>query len=403
MLRYSTLLFLASVIAMCISACKNNATENQKVIDCLAAYRLSDSEIIKVKKEINAEAKTYSLDTLFKRKAKYQGFNGTVLIAQKGVILYEKAFGMSNISSKDSLTLESCFQLASITKTFTAAAVLLLAQDHKLKLNDSVQQYIPDFPYHGIQIENLLSHRSGLPNYLYSFEEKRKSKAGPPSNDSILKWFAESDSIPNPYGKPGKNFNYNNTNYIVLAAIIERVSGISYSRFLQERIFEPLGMQHSFVDTIADESITKLKTQGHQGNRVRQRDFYDGVYGDKGIYTTANDMFKWYTALHSHCLLNKHFTNEAFMPRSFEKRSKHNYGLGFRVISDPDNMKKVHYVYHGGWWAGYSTMFWMDPEADFVIIILGNKKNNSVYEIRPVLEILEGQSDKNLESIEDEQ
>ena len=90
-----------------------------------------------------------------------------VLGSSKGVILYENVFGYSNLKNKDSLSLNSAFQLASISKTFTATAVLLLAQDDKLKLQDSIQQYIPSFPYHGITIENLLSHRSGLPNYLY--------------------------------------------------------------------------------------------------------------------------------------------------------------------------------------------------------------------------------------------
>lgn len=402
MLRFPPFLLLVLGFALLISACNKKSPDNQKVIDCLAAYRLSADEIAKVSKEIHAEKKSFSLDTLFTRKAKYQGFNGTVLIAQKGVILFEKAFGVSDVSKKDSLCMESAFQLASITKTFTAVSILLLVQDNKIKLTDSVQKFLPGFPYHGISIENLLSHRTGLPNYLYSFEDKRRANKFLPSNDSILKWFNEADSLPKPYGKPGKNFNYNNTNFIVLASIVEKVSGRSYADFLKERIFEPLGMNHTYVDTLVADSICHLKTKGHQGNRTRARDFYDGVYGDKGIYSTAGDMFKWYTALHSHCLLNKHLMKEAFSPKSFERPSRHNYGLGFRIMTDTENMKKAHYVYHGGWWAGYSTMFWTDQEADFVIIILGNKKNNAVYEIKPILEILEENMDKNIDNIDEE-
>jgi len=298
------------------------------------------------------------------------------------------------------LSIHSAFQLASVSKTFTGAAVLLLAQVKKLKLQDSIQKYIPSFPYHCITIENLLSHRSGLPNYLYSFENKRRLNGAPPTNDTILKWFSEADSLPKPYNTPGKSFNYNNTNFILLASIIERVSDMSYEKFIRTRIFEPLGMTHSYIDNIAPDSILFFRTTGHQGNRRREREFFDGVYGDKGIYASAGDMERWYFALHSGCLLNKHWLKEAFTPRSFEHKSRHNYGLGFRLMTDPKKMEKVHYVYHGGWWAGYSTMFWMDMEADIVIIVLGNRKNNSVYDIKSVLSILEGSKDPDLESVD---
>ena len=342
------------------------------------------------------------LDTLFQKKAKYQGFNGVVLVAQKGIILYEKAFGLKEKKNKDSLTLNSVFQLASISKTFTGAGILLLAQEKKLFLTDTIQKFLPEFPYPGITIENLLSHRSGLPNYLYCFEEQRKSNKAEPNNDSILAWFSEANPLPPPYNLPGKSFSYNNTNFVLLACIIEKVSGQNYPEFIRTRIFEPLGMTHTFVDTIAPDSLLNLKTTGHQGVRSRERDFYDGVYGDKGIFSTVEDMQKWYTGLRAGCILNKHWLKEAFTPRSFEHRSRHNYGLGFRLMTDNFDMKKVHYVYHGGWWAGFSTMFWTDMEADIVVIVLGNKKNNSVYQIKPILSILEQNNDNELNNIGDE-
>lgn len=398
--RHISIFFLTVLQVFITPGCSDKAPENpNQIIECITKQRLSTAQEARIRKRIHADKKASSLDSLFNKKAKYQGFNGAVLVAQKGVILYQNVFGYSDLKNKDSLTINSAFQLASISKTFTAVAVLLLAQDKKLVLQDSIQKYIPAFPYHGITIENLLSHRSGLPNYLYSFENKRRQNVAAPTNDTVLKWFLEADSLPKPYNRPGKSFNYNNTNFIVLASIIERISKMSYEKFLRTRIFEPLGMTHSFVDTIASDSLLCYRTTGHQGNRCREREFFDGVYGDKGIYTSVGDMEKWYFALHSGCLLNKHWLNEAFTPRSFEHKSRHNYGLGFRLMTDPQKMDKVHYVYHGGWWAGYSTMFWMDMEADIVIIVLGNRKNASVYGIRSVLTILEGNKDIELESI----
>jgi len=160
-------------------------------------------------------------------------------------------------------------------------------------------------------------------------------------------------------------------------------------------------MTHTFIDTIATNSLLQYRKTGQQGRRSREREFFDEVYGDKGIYSSVGDMERWYVALHSGCLLSKHWLNEAFTPRSFEHKSRHNYGLGFRLMTDPAKMEKVHYVYHGGWWAGFSTMFWMDMNADIVIIVLGNRKNASVYDIKSVLSILEGNKDPELESVND--
>lgn len=400
--RYISLFFLTVVQVFITPGCSvKPAGSPVELKDCIAKNRLTAEQEAHIRKNIHATEKTYSLDTLFKKKAKSQGFNGAVLIAQKGVILYQNVFGYANLNTKDSLTLNSAFQLASISKTFTATAVLLLAQDKKLKLQDSIQKFIPSFPYHGITIENLLSHRSGLPNYLYCFEDKRRKNGPAPNNDTILKWFSTADSLPKPYNRPGKSFSYNNSNFIILASIIEKISGMSYEHFIRTRIFEPLGMSHTFIDTIAPDSLLRNRTTGFQGNRRREREFFDGVYGDKGIFATVGDMERWYFALHSGCLLSKHWLKEAFTPRSFEHKSRHNYGLGFRLMTDPKEMNKVHYVYHGGWWAGFSTMLWMDMDADIAIIVLSNRKNNTVYDIKSVLSILEGNKDSELGSVND--
>lgn len=405
-MKTTTHYIFSPLIAVCLLlaliSCSDNVKHTpQQLTDCFSKNRLTTEQETKIRKTIHAKEKAFALDTLFKKKAKAQGFNGAVLVAQKGVILYSNVFGYANLNSKDSLNINSAFQLASISKTFTSVAVLLLAQDNKIKLSDSIQQYLPSFPYHGITIENLLSHRSGLPNYLYCFEDKRRMNKAAPTNDTVLKWFSEANPLPALYNQPNRSFSYNNSNFIVLASIIEKVSEVGYAQFIRTRIFEPLGMTHSFVDTIAPDSLLCFRTCGHQGNRCRPREFFDGVYGDKGIYASVGDMERWYFALHSGCLLNKHWLKEAFTPRSFEHKSRHNYGLGFRLMTDAKDMKKVHYVYHGGWWAGFSTMLWMDMEADIAIIVLGNRKNNGVYNIKSVLSVLEENKDNELESIAD--
>jgi CubicO group peptidase (beta-lactamase class C family) len=390
---YSIKLYQTGIIflaAFLLSSCHPAPKTAEETERCFDKHILTPQQQAAIRKKIHAEEKAKRLDTLFQKKFKVQGFNGTVLIAQKGVIIYENAFGYSDLRGKTPLTLNSGFQLASISKTFTGVGILLLIQEGKLALTDSIQKFIPEFPYHNIHIEDLLSHRSGLPNYLYAFEDKRRINGAPPTNDTIIEWFCKADPVIPAYNKPGCFFSYNNSNFMILASIIEKVSGMKYADYMQKRIFLPLDMYHTYIDTLAPDSLLRLKTSGHNGNRSRERDFYDGVYGDKGIFSTVEDLSRWYFGLYHECILNRHWLNIAFTPRSFEKRSRHNYGLGFRLMTQPDDMKKVEYIYHGGWWAGYSTMFWSNPLEEYVIIILGNRKSTSVYEIRPIIEILEG-------------
>lgn len=391
-LRYSgkTRILIFLVLIISLTACSGRVSdERENARKCIELKFPSKSEEIAIRKKINATQKAYSLDTIFQKKAKVQGFNGAVLVAQKGVVLYRNAFGFTSPDRKTPLTADCAFQLASVSKTFTAVAVLILADRKQLTLDDTVQAYLSGFPYHGIRIRDLLSHRSGLPNYIYSFEDKRKNGVPRPSNDTLLKWFRQASPLPVPYNKPDVAFNYNNTNFVLLASIIEKVSGMSYAGFLKSQIFEPLGMYHTFVDTLCPDSLKALKTSGYDRDRRRERDFYDGVYGDKGIYSTVDDMFRWYLALSSHCLVSRHLLKEAFTPRSMERKSRHNYGYGFRLMTDPNNMHEINYIYHGGWWAGYSSMFTFDLKDDYVIIVLSNHRNASVYENKSIMDILD--------------
>ena len=386
-------LYILFAVVLLLAAC-GSKQQKKKVVPqtktCFEQHKLTVAQDSAIRIEIHAGAKAAGIDSVFQKKFTRQGFNGTVLIAQKGVIIYENALGYLDFSSKTPLSLNSAFQLASISKTFTGVAILMMAQEGKIRMEDSIQQYLPQFPYHGIRIADLLSHRSGLPNYLYAFENKRRINGAPPTNDTIMKWFNQADPLPPPYARPGRSFSYNNSNFVVLACILEKVSGMRYADFMRRRIFEPLEMRHSYIDTLASAALLQLRTSGHNGQRLNKRDFYDGVYGDKGVYSTVEDMAKWYYALINNCLLNEYWLKQAFTPRNLEKKSRHNYGLGFRLMTKNTSMKKVEYVYHSGWWQGFSTMFWYSPANDYVIIILSNKHSMNVYDIKPVIAILEG-------------
>jgi CubicO group peptidase (beta-lactamase class C family) len=179
---------------------------------------------------------------------------------------------------------------------------------------------------------------------------------------------------PDPTGLPGRRFNYSNTNYVLLAMIIEKLSGISYPAYMQEKWFKPLQMNNSFVFTLKD-TLTATPSFSASGTYWGY-DFLDATYGDKNIYSTPQDLLKWDQALYSDQVLRPTLLDSAFAPYSLERPSIHNYGLGWRLQLLP-NGKKV--VYHFGKWHGFNAAFARLMDEKATIIILGNKFTRSIY------------------------
>lgn len=390
---------LSIVVAGLVGAC-GSSTEKQiaksakDLKSCADEQKLSPEQQQAVRKQIDADHKSTEIEAIIRQKVR-EGFNGNVLIAQKGIVLYKKCFGLGHFErgQRDTLVEDSKFQLASLSKTFTAVGTLKLIEMGKLSLDDSIQKFYPDFPYHGISVRELLSHRSGLPNYAYAFDDSMKvnfyKREKPyPTNATIMHWFATVKPTPQRYNIPGRGFSYSNTNYMVLASIIEKVTKQSYESYISKTILEPLGMRETFVATSQNEAFNRHKTAGYQWNRRIPKDYYDDVVGDKGIYSTIGDLFRWYRALNGNCILQKKTMAEAFIPRSFERKGAKNYGYGFRMMVDANDQPE--FIYHSGWWKGYNTMFWFSPKDEYVIIMLGNKYNKTVYRVKELIEALHG-------------
>jgi CubicO group peptidase (beta-lactamase class C family) len=300
------------------------------------------------------------------------GFNGSILVAKNGEVLLEDYHGFSNLRTKDTITPTTPFHLASTSKTFTGMAIMKLYEENKLNLDDSLQVFFPQFPYSGITVRMLLSHRSGLPNYVYFMPADPAWKHRLATNNDVLQFMI--DKKPALYSYPNRGFHYCNTNYALLALIVEKVSGQTFPEYMSNTIFTPLGMKNTYVFSIKDSANYNPSYQ--YNNRPFNLESMDCVYGDKNIYSTARDMLLWDKAIYSNRVVSQATYEEATEPNSNERPSMHNYGLGWRLMIMPNSTK---IVYHNGWWHGNNTCFTRLVADTATIIILGNKFNKGIY------------------------
>lgn len=321
------------------------------------------------------------LDEYFDTKYKAGKFNGNVLIAQKGKPIFSKSYGYANRETWEKLNINSSFQLASTSKPFTAAAILILVDRGQIKLDDTLQVYFPDFPYSNITVRMLLCHRSGLPDYLLFSEKYWDTKK---YMDNWDVYYMMECYKPKIVATPNTTFDYNNTNFVLLAALVEKVSGLTFDKFLEKNIFKPLGMYNTWV-WHPEDTRKKNQTYGYSYSwKRRNPDMYDGAWGDKGIYSTVEDMLKWDQSWYTNIILSPKTIKEAYKGNNVTS-SRKNYGLGWRTYSTDEGSK---IIYHNGWWHDYNIVFKRYLKDTTTIIIFSNKYNQSVYKTDPVLAIL---------------
>jgi CubicO group peptidase (beta-lactamase class C family) len=356
-------------------ACAQQPQKPVKVIpkiDSSGTYASNLPQLNQQELQHYANASAHFFDSLLAR-----GFNGSVLVAKNNQIIYERYNGYKKLDrrrvSTDPVDAHTPFHLASVSKTFTAMAILKLWEQGKLDIHDEVSKYLVGFPIPGTTIKLLLSHRSGLRNYVHFMDRSGWNKRNYLTNADLLKYIiAHKSEVQGP--PPGKHFEYSNTNYALLALIIERVSGQSYADFITNTFFKPLQMQDSYVFNLNDTSMSE-KSYKRNGAPFRL-EFLDAVYGDKNIFSTTHDLLKWDMALRSGKLFIPAILDSAYMPYSFEKAGMRNYGLGWRMLLIP-NGKKL--IYHNGWWHGNRTVFIRMLDENATIIALSNNDCSRVY------------------------
>jgi CubicO group peptidase (beta-lactamase class C family) len=304
-----------------------------------------------------------------------KGFNGGIIVAQNGNTIFEKYNGTLHLPGRDIITANTPLHIASVSKTFTAMAVLKLWQDGKLNIDDELSKYIPAFNYAGVTIRCLLNHRSGLPSYTYFLPNLKWNETKIATNEDVLNFLITHKPVLQNIARPNTHFSYCNTNYALLALLIENVTGKKYAAHLQQTFFVPLQMKNTFVYSDSAGSLKVAPSYDWKG-RLIPFNFLDAVYGDKNIYTTPQDLLIWDKALSSKKIFTDETLLQAYTPYSNEKPGIKNYGLGWRMNIYPDG-KKI--IFHTGWWHGSNALFIRLLKENATIIIIGNKFTRSVY------------------------
>jgi CubicO group peptidase (beta-lactamase class C family) len=353
-----------------------------------------------------AQTKVNKLNDFFSALANNQDFNGNVLVAENGKILYEKSFGYADFSSKRINTVNTLFPIASITKTFTATAILQQIEKGKLRLTDSAAEYLHDFPYPKITIRHLLSHTSGIPPYNVFFSSLREANPNRIFTNADFLSGLNANKSPLVY-QPGESWNYDNTNYIVLALILEKVSGESYGEYIKKHILRPAGMNHTvFFPFLFDSSKNKIKNlaiphwypqiyadQPIKADSIQYVSSYWRAYQFSGFgdfISTTRDLLKYDQALYDGMLVSQRLLNEAFVPVKLNngKENPGNYGLGWTIGRD-NSRDKV--VYHVGGSIGLNCVLYRNVSRNQTVIAFDLARPSAHYAASSAIRILNGE------------
>lgn len=317
---------------------------------------------------------------LYKKLIGTDDFSGQFLVAQNGQILFEDYKGFAYIEKNEKNHKNKPLHLASVSKVLTATVILRLVDAGKIKLDDKISKYLGSFYFDDITVRMLLNHRSGLRHYGYFIETDvkwdRKIKI---TNQNVLD-LINSGKI-HLESKPGTRFAYCNTNYALLALIIEKVTKMSYHDAMDKLLFKPLGMKNSFVFDFEKHHDTVSQT--YKASKLRLAfDHLDLVYGDKNIYSTVQDLLKFDLATYSDNFFSPKLKKEIYKGYSYESKGEKNYGLGIRLR---EWKEAPTLTYHNGWWHGNTSSYITMKNDNLTIICLSNKMTHKTYQTKKFL------------------
>jgi CubicO group peptidase (beta-lactamase class C family) len=307
------------------------------------------------------------IDSLVERVLTMNRWNGAALVAIDGYPVAEYCRGYADLDTKEIINDSTVFQIASVSKSFTALSALILYERGQLDLNAPVVKYIPEFLFPKVTIKHLMQHTSGLQNYMY-FVDTYWPEERPLSNEDVLQLLIDHDQKRNCW--PGQRHIYSNTGYAMLALVVERVSGKRFYDFVRDEIFDPLGMKNTFAWNPADARNSRMAigyANRYRGSRHNHSPL-DEVLGDKSIYSTTHDLLLYDQALYTSLLVSDSTLRQAFSPTVTPRGRSYNYGYGWRL----KEMDGHRVIYHNGLWNGFTASLTRFPDERMTIILLNN-------------------------------
>lgn len=321
--------------------------------------------------------KKQKIDSFYNKNINSPYYSGGFIVVKNGRVIYEDYKGFANLKTGKKIDATTPIHLASVSKVLTATAILRLVQQDNITLDQKVTDWLPKFPYKSTTIRTLLNHRSGLQHYANfpGLMKKNWNRKKVLTNQDIYNLLAQNKfrlKTPN-----DTHFDYCNTNYVILALIIEKATGLNYRQAMKELIFKPLGMTNSYVFNY--ESDRETASKSYRGNTIFPWDQFDDLYGDKNIYSTPRDLVKFDMGTYSPEFIKPELIQEAYFGYSTIHVAKpiKDYGLGMRMRFLPPNNEKM--IYHNGWWHGNNTSFIPVKKDTITVVCLGNKYSNRPY------------------------
>jgi len=315
--------------------------------------------------------KIEKIDSWFEKLHGNNQFNGSVLLMKSDSIFFKKAYGYEDCSKENKLTTNSIFRLASVSKQFTAAGIMLLHESGKLNFDDFLVQHIPNFPFPDVTIRHLLNQTSGIPDVYMEYPDKYPQEVGDLLTiEKMLEIFL--NHPPKGDIKANEKFEYSNTNYVLLAALIEKISSLSYENFMKSHLFEPMGMHSSRVWNL----LSVDKNFVNKAQDLERTDdecvditpgILDGVAGDGAVFSSVEDFVIWSQFWNSNILISDETMKEAFILPELNDGSKSDYGFGWILQNDT--------TWHNGAWLGAASFFLRDTKNKRCFVLLDNSSN----------------------------
>ncbi|MFY7671929.1 serine hydrolase domain-containing protein [Tenacibaculum sp. MEBiC06402] len=344
-------------------------------ISVWAFNKMANIDELEINSKDTPTEKLEKVDKWLSNLQKDNKFNGAVLLIKNDSVLLKKTYGFTDYTRKEKLSTKSSFRLASVSKQFTGVGIMILKEQGKLNFDDSITKFLPSLPYKNVTVRNLLNHTSGIPDAYMGFPNKYEKEIGDALTITKMVELLAKENLPL-VKEPNEVYSYNNTGYVLLAAIIESISGKSFEEFMQAELFDKLEMKNTRVwNLVSADSTFPNKTWSFENVLGETEELrpgvLDGIAGDGGVFCSIDDFVKWNQFWYDNNLLSESTMQEAFKVTRLNNGTEVKYGFGWSIFNENAHA-------HNGSWLGARTSFLRNIKLKNAIVVLDNSASMNV-------------------------